>query len=508
MLKQIFLLMSILGGVWLQQTPSPKGTTRKPSPESPSMLKMIQFLEAEGYDNRQKPHWHTADNRTVVEVLMILNSITSIDEIKMDLDLDMFVMRQWRDSRLVNITETPPDKNILVFGEMEDRLWVPNFYFVNSKTARYHNVTTLNQETYIEVSTGTVYMNVRVTVKVRCPMQLWNFPMDNQTCELNIQSDVHDGEVVYKWVDVDPVSVNSDVTLPKFNLLRLPEPEECMSTRRQNLAVGDKARYSCLKLNIHIVRQFGYYLIQIYIPSICLVMMSWVSFWLTVESTPARASVGVITVLTITTMSGGASQTSPKVSYLKALDIWFLTITGFVFSAFFEFAIVNTVYRTTRKKKLRNLQKRRQKLADQRLAANQANANQIRNNIYTRHDDNPSDDNAVSGLLLTQPLEQPAVCPTPPELPILQAMNGSSEAPLLDWEDHLDENIGCCCCSKSAEAIDITARWLFPAAFIVFNAIYWRLYGSYTAFGDWDNISENIGGNSSEPQVRYGVFFD
>jgi hypothetical protein len=104
------------------------------------------------------------------------------------------------------------------------------------------------------------------------------------------------------------------------------------------------------------VRQFGYYLIQVYIPSICLVMMSWVSFWLTVESTPARASVGAITVLTITTMSGGASQSSPKVSYLKALDVWFLTITGFVFAAFFEFAIVNTVYRTTRKKKLRNLQ--------------------------------------------------------------------------------------------------------------------------------------------------------
>ncbi len=40
----------------------------------------------------------------------------------------------------------------------------------------------------------------------------------------------------------------------------------------------------------------GYYLIQIYIPSGLIVIISWVSFWLNRNATPARVALGVTTV--------------------------------------------------------------------------------------------------------------------------------------------------------------------------------------------------------------------
>ena len=35
-------------------------------------------------------------------------------------------------------------------------------------------------------------------------------------------------------------------------------------------------------------RDIGYYVIQVYVPSVLIVILSWVSFWLDVEAIPAR----------------------------------------------------------------------------------------------------------------------------------------------------------------------------------------------------------------------------
>ena len=38
--------------------------------------------------------------------------------------------------------------------------------------------------------------------------------------------------------------------------------------------------FSCLMVEFHLKRQFGYYLLQAYIPSMLIVILSWVSFWI------------------------------------------------------------------------------------------------------------------------------------------------------------------------------------------------------------------------------------
>lgn len=59
--------------------------------------------------------------------------------------------------------------------------------------------------------------------------------------------------------------------------------------------------YSCLRVHLHFQRMFSYYLLQLYIPSFMLVIVSWVSFWVDKSSVPARVTLGVTTLLTITT---------------------------------------------------------------------------------------------------------------------------------------------------------------------------------------------------------------
>lgn len=57
----------------------------------------------------------------------------------------------------------------------------------------------------------------------------------------------------------------------------------------------------------------GYYLIQMYIPSLLIVILSWVSFWINMDAAPARVGLGITTVLTMTTQSAGSRASLPKV---------------------------------------------------------------------------------------------------------------------------------------------------------------------------------------------------
>uniref|UniRef100_A0A1I8JLA7 Neur_chan_memb domain-containing protein n=1 Tax=Macrostomum lignano TaxID=282301 RepID=A0A1I8JLA7_9PLAT len=54
--------------------------------------------------------------------------------------------------------------------------------------------------------------------------------------------------------------------------------------------------------------------------TVLIVILSWVAFWINTEAIPARVSLGLLTVLTMTTQSSGAGQSLPRVSYIKAID--------------------------------------------------------------------------------------------------------------------------------------------------------------------------------------------
>jgi len=98
-------------------------------------------------------------------------------------------------------------------------------------------------------------------------------------------------------------------------------------------------------MTIELQRSVGYYLTELFIPDILIVVLSWVSFWLHPLAVPGRVSLGAITVLTISSQGSSSRRHAPKVSYIKAIDFWTLFQIMFVFAAMLEFSIVNVLAR-------------------------------------------------------------------------------------------------------------------------------------------------------------------
>lgn len=84
-----------------------------------------------------------------------------------------------------------------------------------------------------------------------------------------------------------------------------------------------------------------------------MVMLSWVSFWIDRRAVPARVSLGITTVLTMSTIITGVSASMPQVSYIKAVDVYLWISFLFVFLSVIEYAAVNYLTTIEERKQLK-----------------------------------------------------------------------------------------------------------------------------------------------------------
>ena len=124
-----------------------------------------------------------------------------------------------------------------------------------------------------------------------------------------------------------------------------------MTVTAKACVAGD---FPCLRAYFHLERRLRAYILTTYLPSFLVVLLSWLSFWIDLESAPARTSLSILTILTITTQSSGLLRSMPAGSFTKAIDVWMATCLVFVFGAFIEYSIVNTLARRQKAKTTRD----------------------------------------------------------------------------------------------------------------------------------------------------------
>ncbi|XP_077868037.1 glycine receptor subunit alpha-3-like [Saccoglossus kowalevskii] len=417
------------------------------------------------YDRRIRPN--SKGNPVKVYVDMFITSFDSIRETTMDYAVTMYFRQHWNDTRLAfNDTET-----IVVTDNVRERFWVPDLFFVNVKRANFHYVTRDN--VFFRVHpTGLILYSVRLSLTLSCHMTLEDFPMDRQFCGIQIEPYGYTTkDIELYWQDSNAVAWDPELKMAQYVL----EGSD-LSERIQDYSTGF---FGHVNVVFVLTRQLGFYVLQTYIPSILLVVLSWVSFWIDVTAAPARVALGITTVLTLTTQGSGVRSELPKVAYAKAIDIWMAACLVFVFAALVEFALVNYLNALgTSRQNLSKLLK--EQLAKQRdMNSSESEFKEMQetsnnwlvktssiNNLGASYEKIPkSPDGLTPELLSTRLRSNSYKCASAisiqhkPEVPVADSL--FAEGVIL---------------KNRALRIDKLSRIIFPTSFLIFNCLYWPLY--------------------------------
>ncbi|XP_069364791.1 gamma-aminobutyric acid receptor subunit beta isoform X3 [Maniola hyperantus] len=373
------------------------------------------------YDKRVRPNY--GGPPVEVGVTMYVLSISSLSEVKMDFTLDFYFRQFWTDPRL-GYKKRPGVETLSVGSDFVKNIWVPDTFFVNEKQSYFHIATTSNEFIRIHYS-GSITRSIRLTITASCPMNLQYFPMDRQLCHIEIESFGYTmRDIRYKWNEgPNSVGVSSEVSLPQFKVLG--HRQRAMEI---SLTTGNYSRLAC---EIQFVRSMGYYLIQIYIPSGLIVIISWVSFWLNRNATPARVALGVTTVLTMTTLMSSTNAALPKISYVKSIDVYLGTCFVMVFASLLEYATVGYM--------AKRIQMRKQRfVAIQKIASEKK-----------------------------MPMDCPPVNDTHCTLSKMSTLGRCPPGRPSDISKLL---------GMTPSDIDKYSRIVFPVCFVCFNLMYWIIY--------------------------------
>ncbi|XP_073343308.1 glycine receptor subunit alphaZ1 [Pagrus major] len=440
--------------VFISLAASKEAAARKAaSPMPPSEFLDKLMGKVSGYDARIRPNFkvppvsrdpkgskneatHKKGPPVNVTCNIFINSFGSIAETTMDYRVNIFLRQQWNDPRLAY--SEYPDDSLDLDPSMLDSIWKPDLFFANEKGANFHEVTTDNKLLRISKN-GNVLYSIRITLILACPMDLKNFPMDVQTCIMQLESFGYTmNDLIFEWDEKGAVQVADGLTLPQFILKEEKDLRYC--TKHYNTG-----KFTCIEARFHLERQMGYYLIQMYIPSLLIVILSWVSFWINMDAAPARVGLGITTVLTMTTQSSGSRASLPKVSYVKAIDIWMAVCLLFVFSALLEYAAVNFIAR--QHKELLRFRRRRRHMKEDETGEGRFS--------FPGYGMGPACLQAKDGMAIKgNNNNAPA----------------SSAAPEKSIEEMKKLFIG------RAKRIDTVSRVAFPLVFLIFNIFYWITY--------------------------------
>lgn len=383
----------------------------------------------------------------IVAVDIEVTSIDHISEVNMEYTMTVFLRQSWRDERL---SYNHTNKTLGFDSRFVEKLWVPDTFIVNAKSAWFHDVTVENKLIRLQPD-GVILYSSRITSTVSCDMDLTKYPLDEQECMFDLESYGYSAEDInYNWSEnQDQIHGLDKLELAQFTITGYKFTKEVVNFKSAGL-------FPRLTLRIQLKRNRGMYIIQSYVPSILLVAMSWVSFWISQSAVPARVSLGITTVLTMTTLMVSARSSLPRASAVKALDVYFLICYVFVFAALVEYAFAhfNADYMKMQKKTVKHKRKGKVTLQDGKDAIVLFSFSIL----------------GVNCNLIPKETITPSTMSDLPEVRRQREEHRRKFTPEHKGRQKI------CLKPIDADTIDVYSRAVFPATFAAVNIIYWAGY--------------------------------
>ncbi|KAM9315623.1 gamma-aminobutyric acid receptor subunit rho-2-like [Gastrophryne carolinensis] len=407
-----------------------------------------QLLRVDEHDFTMRPAFGGPAIPVGVDVQV--ESLDSISEVDMDFTMTLYLRHYWKDERLSFPSRT--NKSMTFDSRLVKKIWVPDVFFVHSKRSFIHDTTTDNIMLRVYPD-GQVLYSMRITVTSMCNMDFSRFPLDTQTCSLELESYAYTDEdlMLYWKKGNESLKTDEKISLSQFMIQKF-------HTTSRLAFYSSTGWYNRLYINFTLRRSIFFFLLQTYFPATLMVMLSWVSFWIDRRAVPARVSLGITTVLTMSTIITGVNASMPRVSYIKAVDIYLWVSFVFVFLSVLEYAAVN--YLTT-------VQERKERKLREKFPCTCGMSHtktMMLDGIY-----GDPETNSLAGYTRSQIVTE---AEQQDKMVVHLSLSPNSSA---SRKKGLKSQVGMRLI-QNTHTIDTYSRLIFPASFIFFNLIYWSVF--------------------------------
>ena len=313
-------------------------------------------LTDNNYNRNIRPHEGSVTDH--VQIGLFVNSVRSVSEIDMTMILDAFLQAQWQDHRLIptwsrlsheiygdkcrvmesGVTSQCPNLTITLGKAFSEAIWRPDFYLPSA--INIYPADDYNDNVCVRLDPdGSLFYSNRVIITISCPMKLVYFPFDSHTCTVCIGSyKYHDGLVKMTWSS--KLSGMYEHQSTANFIIRNESTWSVLNAVNKSMPfIGDIFTEHCFEIIID--RKYNIFLVTLYLPSVALVALSWVNFWIDPKAIPARAGLSITAILAQITLIVGMASRFPSVSDLKMADLYLTVNFIYTFATLIEFAVVS-----------------------------------------------------------------------------------------------------------------------------------------------------------------------
>ena len=257
---------------------------------------------------------------TRVEVGFYIIDLMKVIDADEAFEADVFMLARWKDSRLAggSVRRVPIDS-----------VWSPDVLIFNRRdtSADLPEVATIQPD-------GTVVYRQRITGTFASRLDLRRFPLDSQVLQIRLVAyGTNTSEVVLVEHPDFGVARNSDLAISSWKV----GPSMIESGGFE--AIPGAPRLPMLTVSMEVERETGYYIVQLLVPLLLIVGMSWVVFLIHPKFIPPRVGTCVTTVLTLIAYRFMIDGFTPKLPYLTLVDHILLGATLLVAASLVTVAI-------------------------------------------------------------------------------------------------------------------------------------------------------------------------
>ncbi|XP_048778076.1 glutamate-gated chloride channel alpha-like [Ostrea edulis] len=301
-------------------------------------------------NNYDIPPWTYTGQATRIATELLFTHVQS--PTLSELGTSFHLIQEWEDVRLKYNASSIlfAGKYVLLDLDKYVYIWTPDSYITNAISETQHNVIKPNM--FIRIyPNGTLVKSTRLTVRTPCPLTSVGFPRGSQSCTLVFESySFTTSEVNMTWNRYGAFKYRDEFSTSGLEVSSIKEMG-CSTSSEIN---------PCLKIKVNIVRDFSQLILRIYIPSVFLVILGWMSMWIDKGQVGARTSLGVLCVLSVVTQLVGVVSMGSGLEGLIAVDIWMAMCMFFTIMALCVFAVVHNIKRRKEKTKDKTKQKYKQ----------------------------------------------------------------------------------------------------------------------------------------------------